>query len=86
MDARSFARSLALMSNVMLCQRPGLSVIEYEHFMQQSFEVYNGTCHMIDGSAAIHPQTLDFLMLCGISTLCQYGHGKERAINAFDTN
>jgi hypothetical protein len=41
---------------------------------------------MIDGSAAIHPQNLGLLMLKGISTSRQYGHAKQCAINAFDTD
>jgi hypothetical protein len=56
LDARSFARPLALLDNIMLCQRPGHAVIEYVHFMRQSFDHYNETCQMIDGSAAIHTQ------------------------------
>jgi hypothetical protein len=55
LDARSFARSLALLDNIMLRQRPGQTVAEYVHFMRQSFDDYNETCQMIDGSAAIHP-------------------------------
>jgi hypothetical protein len=67
LDARSFARSLALLDNIMLRQRPGQTVTEYVNFMRQSFDDYNETCQMIDGSAAIHPHNLGLLMLRGIS-------------------
>jgi hypothetical protein len=43
-DARSFARSLVLLNNIMLRQRPGQSVTEHMHFMRQSFEDYNEAC------------------------------------------
>jgi hypothetical protein len=67
LDARSFAPSLALLDNIMLRQRPGQTVTEYVHFMRQSFDDYNETCQMIDGSAAIHPHNMGLLMLRGIS-------------------
>ena len=73
MDARSFARSLAPLDNIMLRQRPGHSVTEYVPFMWQSFDDYNETCQMIDGSPAIHPHNLCLLMLKGISSSGQYG-------------
>jgi hypothetical protein len=72
-DARSFARSLALLDNIMLRQRPGQTVTEYVHFMRQAFDDYNETCQMIDDSAAIHPHNLGLLMLRGISSSGQYG-------------
>jgi hypothetical protein len=73
LDARSFARSLALLDNIMLRQRPGQTVTEYVHFMRLSFDDYNETCQMIDGSPAIHPHNLGLLMLQGISSLSHYG-------------
>jgi hypothetical protein len=38
MDGRSFARSLSLLDNLMLRQRPGQSLIEYVRFMRQTFD------------------------------------------------
>jgi hypothetical protein len=67
LDSRSFARSLTLLDNLMLWQRPGQSLSEYVHFMRQTFDDYNETCKMVDGSAAIHPHNLSLLMLRGIS-------------------
>jgi hypothetical protein len=86
LDARSFARSLAPLDNIMLRQRPGHSVTEYVPFMWQSFDDYNETCQMIDGSAVIHPHNLGLLILRGISSSCLYGQAKQCAINAFDTD
>jgi hypothetical protein len=86
MDARSFARSLALLDNIMLRERPEQSVSEYVHFMRQSFDDYNETCQMIDGYAAIHSHNLGLLMLRGISSSCEYGHAKQCATNAFGTD
>jgi hypothetical protein len=53
LDGRSFARSLSLMDNLMLRQRPGQSLTEYVHFMRQIIDDCNETCEMIDGSTAI---------------------------------
>jgi hypothetical protein len=86
LDARSFARSLALLDNIMLRQRPGQTITEYVHFMRQSFDDYNETCQMIDGFAAIRPHNLGLLMLRGISSSSQYGQAKQCVINAFDTD
>jgi hypothetical protein len=86
LDARSFARSLALLDNIMLRQRPDQSVTEYVHLMRQSFDDYKETCMVIDSSAAIHPHNLGLLMLRGISSSSQYGHAKPCDINTFDTN
>jgi hypothetical protein len=78
-------RLLALLdNNTMHRQRPGQSVTEYVHFMRQSFDDYNETCQMIDGYVVIHPHNLGLLMLCGISSSCQYGKAKQCAIKAFD--
>jgi hypothetical protein len=41
---------------------------------------------MIDGYVAIHPHKLGLLMLPGISSSGEYGHAKQCAINAIDTN
>jgi hypothetical protein len=49
LDGRSFARSLSLVDNLVLRQRPGQSLTEYVHFMRQTFDDYNETCDMIDG-------------------------------------
>jgi hypothetical protein len=70
----------------MLRQRPAHSLTEYVHFMRQSFDEYNETCEMIDGSAAIQPHYLRLLMLRGISSTCHFGQAKQCVINAFDTN
>jgi spore cortex formation protein SpoVR/YcgB (stage V sporulation) len=43
-DSRSFARSLTMLDNLMLRQRPGLSLTECVHFMRQTFDDYNETC------------------------------------------
>jgi hypothetical protein len=42
------------------------SLTEYVHFMRPSFDDFNGTSEMIDGSAAIHPNHLGLMMLRGI--------------------
>jgi hypothetical protein len=86
LDNRSFARSMSLLDNLMLRQRPGHSLTEYVHFMRQNFYDYNKTCEMIDGFAPINPHNLGLLMLRGISTTCHFGHAKQYVINAFDTN
>jgi hypothetical protein len=55
--------------------------------MRQTFDDYNETCQMVDGSAAIHPHNLGLLMLRGISTNGpHYGQAKQCVINAFDTD
>jgi hypothetical protein len=41
LDDRSFARSLSLLDNLVLRQRPGQSLTEYVHFMRKSFDDYN---------------------------------------------
>jgi hypothetical protein len=53
--------------------------------MRQTFDDYNETCQMVDGSAAIHPHNLGLLMLRGISINGPHGHAKQCVINAFDT-
>jgi hypothetical protein len=72
-DDGSFARSLPLLDNLMLRQRPSQSLTEYAYFMRQSFDDYNESCEMIDGSAAIHPHYFGLLMLRGISTNGHFG-------------
>ena len=52
--------------------------------MRQTFDDYNESCHMIDGSAAIHPHNLGLLMLRGISSSGPHGQAKQCVINAFD--
>jgi hypothetical protein len=69
----------------MLREPPGQSLKEYVHFMHQTFDNYNETCEMIDGSDVIHPHNLGLLMLRGISTTSPYGQAKQCVINAFDT-
>jgi hypothetical protein len=54
--------------------------------MRQTFDDYNETCLLIDGSAAIHPYNLGLLILRGISSTGPFGHAKQCAINAFDTD
>jgi hypothetical protein len=72
-DARSFARSLSQLDNLMLRQRHGQSPTEYVHFMQQTFDDYNEKCEMIHGSATIHTHHLGLLMLRGISSNGPFG-------------
>jgi hypothetical protein len=86
LDSRSFARSLILVDNLMLKQRPGQSLTKHVHFMRQTFDDYNGTVHMVDGSAAIHPDNLGFLTLRGISSTGPFGQAKQCVMNVFDTN
>jgi hypothetical protein len=73
LDCRSFARSLSLLYNLMLRQRPGQSIIDYAHFMRQTFDDYNETCQLIDGSADIHLHNLIFLMMRGIYSNGPFG-------------
>jgi hypothetical protein len=54
--------------------------------MRQTFNDYNETCEMIDGSATTHPHHMGLLMLRGISTNGPFVHAKKCVINAFDTN
>jgi hypothetical protein len=54
--------------------------------MRQTFDDYNETCHMVYGSAAIHPHNLGLLMLRGISSTGPFGQAKHSVINAFDTD
>jgi hypothetical protein len=84
LDNRSFARSLSLLNNMMLHQRPGHSLTECVHFMRKNFDDYNETCEMIDGFASIHPHNLGLLMLRGISSSGHFGLAKHCVINAFD--
>jgi hypothetical protein len=72
-DRRSFARSLSLLDNLMVRQRSGQSLSDYVHCMRQTFDGYNETCHMVDGSAAIHPHNLGLLMLRGFSNTGPHG-------------
>jgi hypothetical protein len=67
-------------------QRPGKSLSDYVHYMRQTFDDYNETCHMVDGPAAIHPHNLGLLMLRGTSSTGPHGQGKQCVINAFDTD
>jgi hypothetical protein len=83
---RSFARSLSLLDNRMLRQHPGQSLNKYFHFMRQTFDDYNETCEVIDGSTAIDPYHVGLLMFRGISSTGPYGHAKMCVITAFDTN
>jgi hypothetical protein len=86
LDSRSFARSLSLLDNLMVRQRPGQSLSDYVHYMRQTFDDYNETCLMVDGSAVIHPHNLGLLMLRGISINGPHGQAKQCVINAFDTD
>jgi hypothetical protein len=54
--------------------------------MRQTFDDYDETCEMIDGSAAIHPHNQDLLMHRGISSTGHFGDAKQCVINAFETN
>jgi hypothetical protein len=53
LDSRSFVRSLTLLDNLVLKHRLGQSLTEYVHFMRETFDDYNETCHMIDGLWAL---------------------------------
>jgi hypothetical protein len=86
LDSRSFSRSLSLLDNLMLRQRPVQSLTEYVHFMRQTFDDYKETYEMTNGCAAIHPHNLGLLMLCGISSTGHFGQAKQCIIRAFDTN
>jgi hypothetical protein len=54
--------------------------------MRQTFDDYNETCEMIDGSTAIHPHHLGLLMSRGTSSTGPFGHSKQCIISVFDTN
>jgi hypothetical protein len=71
---------------MILRQLPGQSLTDFVHFMRQTFDDYNETCELIDGSAAIHPHNLSLLMQRGISSYRPFGYAKQCFINAFDTN
>jgi hypothetical protein len=86
LDCRSFARSLSLLENLMGRQPLGQSLSDYVQSMRQTFDDYNETCQMVDGSAAIHPHNLGPLMMRGISSSGPHGQAKQSVINAFDTN
>jgi hypothetical protein len=86
LDCRSFARSLSLLENLMVRQRSSQSLSDYVHSMRQTFDDYDETCQMVDGSAAIHPHSLGLLMLRCISSSGPHGQAKQCVINAFDTD
>jgi hypothetical protein len=86
LDCRSFARSMYLLDNMVVIQRPGQSLNDYIHYMRQNFDDYNETCQMVYGSAAIHPHNLGLLMLRDISSSGPHGQAKQCVINAFDTD
>jgi hypothetical protein len=52
----------------------------------ETFDDYNETSEMINGSAANQPHHLGLLMLRGISSTGQFGHTKQCVINAVDIN
>jgi hypothetical protein len=85
-DCRSFARSMSLLGNLMVRQRPRQSLSDCVHYMRGTFDDYNETCRMVYGSAAIYPHNLGLLMLRGISSNGPHGQAKQCVINAFDTN
>jgi hypothetical protein len=64
------------MDNLMVRQRPQQSLSDYVHYMRQTFDDYNETCQIVDGSAAIHPHNLGMLMLRGTSSTGPYGQAK----------
>jgi hypothetical protein len=86
LDCRSFARSLSQPDNLILTQRPSQSLTDYAQFMRQTFDDYNETCHMIDGSAAMHPHNFGLFMLRGLSSTGPFGQAKQCVINAFETD
>jgi hypothetical protein len=65
-DSYLFARSLSLLNNLMLRERPCQSLNDYVHSTLHFFDDYNETREMIDGSAAIHPHNPGLLTLCAI--------------------
>jgi hypothetical protein len=71
-------------NNLMLRQRHDESLTDYVHFLRQTFDKYNETCQLIDGSVAIHPDNLGLLMMRGISSSGPFGQAKQCVINAFD--
>jgi hypothetical protein len=75
-----------MLDNLMLRLRPGQSLTYNVHFMRQTFDDYNETRQVIDGSAAIHPHNLGLLMLRGIFSTGPFGLSKQCVINAFDTD
>jgi hypothetical protein len=85
LDSRSFARSLSLLDSLMVRQCHGQPLIDYVHYMRQTFDDYNETCQMVDGSATIQPHNLGLLIMRGISSNGPHGHAKQCVINAFDT-
>jgi hypothetical protein len=60
--------------------------VEYVHYMRHTFDDYNETCEMIDGSTAIHPHHLGLMMLHDISSNGPVAQATQCVINAFDTN
>jgi hypothetical protein len=54
--------------------------------MRQTFDDYNETCELIDGSLTIHPHNIGLLMLRDISINGPFGQAKQCVITAFDTN
>jgi hypothetical protein len=64
---------LSLQDNLVLRQRPSQFLTEYVHFMRQTFDDYNETREMIDGSLATRPHHLGLLMLSGISSNGPFG-------------
>jgi hypothetical protein len=86
LDCRSFACSLSMLDNLMLRQRLSQPLVDYVHFMRHTFDNYNETCQLIDGSAAIHPHNLGLLMMRGIFSTGPFGQAKQCVINAFDTD
>jgi hypothetical protein len=75
-----------MLDNLMLRQHLGQSLTDYVRFMRQTFDDYNETCEMIDGSTVVHPHHMGLLMLRGISSNAPFGQTKQCVINAFDTN
>jgi hypothetical protein len=76
---------MPLLDSQMLRLRLWQSQTEYAHFTRKTFDDYNNTCEMIDGSAAIHPYNLGLLLLRGISSNDFFVWAKQRFINSFDT-
>jgi hypothetical protein len=68
----------------MVIERHGQSLSDYVMYMRQTFDDYNETCKMVDGSADIHPHNLGLLMLRGMSNNGPHGQAKQCVINAFD--
>jgi hypothetical protein len=54
--------------------------------MRRTFDDYNETFEMINGSSPVHPYIFGLLVLRGISNTGHFAHAKQCVVDAFDTN